>query len=223
MVGEPGLVFDGDGQRRVEAILGAALEAAVEGYTLLVDEGDSIAPGVHAQCHGLFDKRVRRFSFWLNGRKDFVKHPDFRFIFTGNTKGEDENHLEFAHSQAQSKALMNRMAYVVDVDYMTPDAEVSLLGKRIPNVDKWIVERMVKCANNVRKLYKQGSISIVVSTRDIEAWGRNIERAIRTGASAQDNQEFWTKVAVPAAGPTVLNKTSDTASASAAAREFSWR
>lgn len=223
LVGETGIVYDEDGRRRVTEVPGAALEAAVNGWTLLVDEGDAIPAGVHAQCHGLFDRRVRRMSFWLNGRKDFTKHKDFRVIFTGNTKGENENAIEYAHSQAQSKALMNRMAYVVTVEYMEKDAEVSLLKKRVPGADPEVVDKMVDCANNVRALYKDGAIGLVMSTRDIEAWLRAAQRKAERTGGGLSKQDFWTKVVVPAAGPTVLNKTSDAGAAEAAAREFAWR
>jgi len=222
LVGETGIAYTDDGRRQIVEVQGAALESAIHGWTLLVDEGDAIPAGVHAQCHGLFDKRVRRMSFWLNGRRDYVKHPEFRVIFTGNTKGENENAIEYAHSQAQSKALMNRMAYVVTVGYMEKEAEVSLLKKRVPDADPGVVGKMVDCANSVRRLYKDGAISLVISTRDIEAWLRAAQRkAGRTGGLSE--RDFWTKVVVPAAGPTVLNKTSDEAAAEAAARYLAWK
>jgi len=224
LVGETGFVYTEDGNRAIVDVPGAALDCYVNGYTLLVDEGDAIPSGVHSQCHGLFDKRVNKVSFWLNGRKDFKKHPDYRVIFTGNTKGENENAVEYVHSQPQSKALMNRMAFVVNVGYMQKFSEQALLLKRVPGADKDVVGRMIDCSNNVRQLYKEGAIGLVISTRDIEAWLRNVQRrAERDTTGSYTTQEFWSKIVVPAAGPTVLNKTSDEGAAEAAAREFSWR
>jgi len=223
MVGDTGLVYDEKGNRQVVAMLGAALEAAVKGYTLLVDEADAIPAGVMAQCHGLFDKRVRSMSFWLNGRQDYTKHPRFRVIFTANTKGYGENAAEYAHVQTQSRAMLNRVSYIVDVGYMLPGSETALLKKRVPEVPDVAVQKMVECANRLRAAYMGGSLDLVVSTRDIESWAREVRRAIKRGAKGSSDSDLWNRVVVPAAGPTICSKAADEGTAAAVNKELSWR
>lgn len=224
LIGDTGLIYDEAGNRHVETMMGAALEAAVEGYTVLVDEADAIPAGVMTQCHGLFDKRVRRMSFWLNGRHDYIKHPRFRVIFSANTKGAGENTAEYAHAQIQSRAMINRVSYFVDVGYMDSASELDLISKRVPAVPRDILDKMVQSASNVRRLYQDGGIDIAMSTRDVESWAREVCRsAKRTHTALSSDSSTWTTFVVPAAGPTVVAKTADKGSAEAIMRELQWR
>ena len=223
LVGETGLSYDENGNRRIEEMLGAATEAYASGYPLLMDESDAIPAGVMAACHGMFDRNSRTIQVWLNGRKEYVRHPEFGVSFTMNTKGFGENAAEYGHAQIQSRALFTRVSYMLEVGYMSESAERTLVSSRVPEVPGVAIEKMVASANRIRKAYVGGAIDLVVSTREVEAWAREVRRAIRRGASEYDDRSLWDTVVVPAAGPTVCSKTADPGTAEAVMKELSWR
>jgi len=223
IIGDVDLVYDEQGNRHVSYRLGAALGAAVEGWTLLMDESDAIPAGVMAQCHGIFDRRVTKLQFCLNGVKTFVKNPRFRALFAANTRGMGENAAEYAHAQMQSKALLNRFSYMVEVQYMHPTHEAELMHGRVPEVPKTLLAKMIAAANNVRRLYADNSIDLVVSHRDMESWCREVRRAIKRGVGASSDAEMWDKAVVPSAWPSFLCKTSDKSTAEAVTQELGWR
>lgn len=223
MIGDVDLVYDDKGNRHVSHRLGTGLEAAVEGHTLLVDESDAIPSGVMAGCHGLFDRRVTVMTFCLNGPKVFTKHPRFRAIFAANTRGMGENAAEYAHAQMQSKALLNRFSYMVEVGYMGAATERKLMLARVPEIDPMHLDKMIAAANNVRDLYTGGSIDLVISHRDMESWCREARRAIKRGVSGNTGRDLWEKAIRPAAWPAFLCKTADKGTAEAVAKELEWR
>jgi MoxR-like ATPase len=223
LIGDVDLVYDEKGNRHVSYRMGAGLEAAVEGYTLLVDEFDACPAGVLSQAHGLFDRRVKDMHFWLNGQQTFIKHDRFRFIFSGNTRGAGENVSEYAHAQIQSRAFLNRMAFVVEVGYMEAFAEIALIHNRVPAIPKMVLTKMVDAANNIRVLYTSGSVDVIVSTRDLESWARQSVRFAKSSGGAYTDNDYWNRFVPKAAACTFLGKTADMSSAEAASRELSWR
>jgi MoxR-like ATPase len=123
----------------------------------------------------------------------------------------------------QSKALLNRFSYMVEVKYMDADAEAKLMHGRVPEVPKSILGKMISAANNVRRLYGGGSIDLVVSHRDMESWCREVRRAIKRGVSGNGDADLWQNAVVPAAWPSFLCKTADKSTAEAVTRELTWR
>jgi len=212
------------GQRDVVTVFGAVLGAAVNGHILIVDEAFSIPADVIVECHGLFDPKVKEVSFWINGEETHKKHDRYRVIFTANTRGRGENIAEYAHEQIQSLALMNRIHYVLEVGYMSPDSELMLLKGRVSGVPDTILAKMIEAANKVRELYKARTIDLVMSTREIEAWADEVRRSMkRDKKGAANDEEIWHRHVVPAAGPAIIGKTADPATAVAVSQEFSWR
>lgn len=223
LIGETGLSYDENGNRRIEEMLGAAVEAFTQGLPLLVDEADAIPAGVAAACHGVFDRNSHIVQVWLNGRKEYRRHDGFSVSFTMNTKGFGENAAEYGHAQIQSRALFTRIPYMLEVGYMPEGAEVTLVQKRVPEVPVRSIAKMVQAANRIREAYVGGSLDLVVSTREVEAWAREVRRAIRRGRSITDDRALWECVVVPAAGPTICTKTADPGTADAVMKELSWR
>jgi len=226
LIGGPGFKFDDNGNRHVVERLGQGIEAAVYGHTLLSDEWEASPSGVLARAHGLFDMKIRRMEFFIDGlgNRTYVKHPEFRYMFTGNTRGLGEDDIQYNHAQPQSRAFIDRMGYMVEVGYMTPDAENSLISKREPGIPRSVLKKMIEACNNVRKQYVAGTIDLPVSTRSIEAWCREIKRAVKRSVKGTwTDSEYWSQFVVPAAGSTVLMKAGNSDAQKAAARELAWR
>jgi MoxR-like ATPase len=223
LIGGTGLSYDKAGNRRIEEMLGAGVEAYTLGLPLLVDEADAIPAGVTSSCHGIFDRNSQTVQVWLNGRKEYRRHPDFSVSFTMNTKGFGENAAEYGHAQIQSRALFTRISYMLEVGYMEEAAEVALVKARVGEVPDAAVIKMVQAAGRIRKAYIGGAIDLVVSTREVEAWAREVRRAIRRGVSVPNDVDLWNKVVVPAAGPTICVKTADKGTVEAVMKELSWR
>jgi MoxR-like ATPase len=223
LIGDVDLAYDGHGNRVVVERLGKALNAAVEGHVFFFDECDVVPAGVNAVCHPLFDRKIRKLQYWINGCKSYEKHPRFRSILAGNSIGFGENVAEYAHTQIQSRALMTRVSYMVEVRYMVPDSEAKLLKARVPEVPLTIIKKMVAAANNIRALYEGRSIDLIVSHRETESWCREVARGIKRGFSGTCDSDLWSKVVVPAAWPTFVGKTADKGTAEAVQTELAWR
>jgi len=223
LIGDTGLSYDENGNRHIDVMLGGVLEAFTQGLPLLVDEADAIPAGVAAACHGLFDRNSRTVQVYLNGRREYRRREGYSVSFTMNTKGFGENAAEYGHAQIQSRALFTRIPYMLEVGYMLEDAEVALVKGRVPGVPETVIRKMVQAANRIRAAYKGGALDLVVSTREVESWAREVRRAIQRGASVISDRDLWEKIAVPAAGPTVCTKTADVGTAEAVMKELSWR
>lgn len=214
LIGNVTIQIDQEGNRTPVEVPGAMTDAWENGKTLIFEEFDLAPPGVLGELHLFLDGSTKDTTVYINGPRDIQKHEGFACIGTSNTRGAGEAAMEFAGTQPLNAAFMNRFSYTVQVDWLPASEEKKLIelktGLRGPNVDK-----MLKVAAKIRRGYDEEIIERPISTRALLAWAREIKRsAERIGSkfSAMTDSEKWTKIAVPAASPTILNGLSDISS-----------
>lgn len=208
LLGSVTIQIDGEGNRRPVEVPGAAIDAWEKGKTFLFEEFDLAPPGVLGELHLLLDGTSRQYTSYVNGPRKVHKHKEFRCIATSNTHGAGENALEFADTQPMNAAFMNRFNYTVIVTWLSEQAESNILknktGLQGPNSEK-----MIQIANKVRDNYEQGRISRPISTRNLLAWAREIQRQkekfSKSVLQGMTRDEQWKSIGVPAALPTVIN------------------
>ena len=137
-------------------------EAMRKGYWLLLDEINSIDPGVMKVINEILD--TRKITITVAGEPRVVKaHRDFRFICTMNPpdspiyKGIETMSFEF----------MDRFDTVVYVDYLLPLTEVKVIMELSGFEDEQTAKKIVDFANRIREAMRQGEIFATVTTRSL--------------------------------------------------------
>jgi len=149
---------------------GVIPEAMRRGYWLMIDELNSIDPGVLKVLNELLD--TNKITITVAGEPRVVKaHQDFRLVCTMNPpdnpiyKGIETFSFEF----------MDRFDTVVHIDYLKPEIEIQLILDKTDYSDKVTVVKMVDFANRVRQGMRKCELFATVTTRGLLAWARKAD------------------------------------------------
>ena len=137
------------------------------GYWLLLDEINSIDPGVMKVINELLD--TKRITITVAGEPRLVKaHRDFRLVCAMNPpdspiyKGIETMSFEF----------MDRFDTVVYLDYLSPETEAKLIMDMTGYGNEKVAKNAVQFANTIRKAMKEGEIFSTVTTRSLISFCR---------------------------------------------------
>lgn len=172
-----------------------------EGHLFLLDEMDLLDPSTAAGLNGIVEGAPLTIA--ENGGELVERHPDFRFVATGNTNGAGDRTGLFQGTLQQNAALMDRM-WVVEVGYPTEDQENAILEAVCPDLPDLIRTTMINTANEIRGLFmgddgNPGAIEVTMSTRTLVRWAhmtvffggdlqRSLDRALANRASPETKQ-----------------------------------
>ena len=153
-------------------------EAMRKGYWLLLDEVNSVDPGVMKVINEVLDNR--KVTITVAGEPRIVRaNKDFRFVCTMNPpdspiyKGIETMSFEF----------MDRFDTVVHLDYLSQETEASLIMELTGYSDSKTANNIVQFANTIRKAMKEGEIFATVTTRSLISFCRKAQVFdIRTSA-----------------------------------------
>jgi cobaltochelatase CobS len=70
---------------------------------------------------------------------------------------------------------MDRWSLVSTLNYLSHDAETSIVHAKVPEIPRETIARMVTVADLSRTSFMQGDISTVMSPRTVIAWAQNME------------------------------------------------
>lgn len=141
------------------------------GALLLVNEIDLIQPEVAAGLNSILDGSP--LCIPENGGELIVPHPMFRLAATANSNGGGDDTGLYQGVLRQNAAFLDRFI-LAEADYPDARVEKSLLMKRHPSLPEDIADRMVRFANEVRRLFTSdgaNAIELTFSTRSILRWG----------------------------------------------------
>jgi MoxR-like ATPase len=153
-------------------------EAMSKGYWLLLDEINSIDPGVMKVLNELLDNR--RITITVAGQPRLVKaHKGFRLICTMNPPDSPI----YKGIEMMSFELMDRFETVIYMDYLSPDTEAKLIMSQTGYTDEMTARKIVQFANSIRLAMKQGEIFATVTTRSLISFCKKaVSFDIRTSA-----------------------------------------
>jgi cobaltochelatase CobS len=146
--------------------------AAREGHLLLLNELDLIDP---AELAGLNDVvEGAPLVIPQNGGEVVHPHPKFRLIATGNSAGAGDGSGLYQGVLRQNLAFFDRFR-VVEVGYPDPALERAILAQALPALPETIAERMVRVANEIRRLFVGAGeggreLTVTLSTRTLVRW-----------------------------------------------------
>ena len=158
---------------------GALSTAVKEGHILILDEMDVADPAELAGLYDLLDGAPLVLA--QNGGEIIPVHPRFRFVATGNSAGAGDGSGLYQGVLRQSLAWLDRFR-CIEVDYPDEFTELMILHQVVSDLPVVVREKMVKLANEVRRLFTgdsdgragegESQLSVTLSTRGLVRWAR---------------------------------------------------
>lgn len=146
--------------------LGPLAMAMIHGWVYCADEYDFAMPSVLAVYQPVMEGKPLLISDAPPEFRKITPHPDFRFVATGNTNGTGDESGLYQGTMIQNSANYSRFGLTVEVEYMEPTIEEAILIAQT-KVDKLAAGKIVKLANKVRDMFKEGKISMTISPREM--------------------------------------------------------
>lgn len=136
------------------------------GHVLVLNEVDLADAGELAGLNDTLEGRPLVLA--ENAGEIIHPHPMFRVICTANSSGAGDNSGRYVGVQQQNLAFMDRFRFL-EVPYQDAKVEEELLTQLAPAM-KPVLGGMVQLANEVRKLFTEGRLSVTLSTRTLVRW-----------------------------------------------------
>lgn len=156
------IVKDGETQFQ----LGPLALAMINGWAYIADEYDVAMPSVIALYQPVLEGQALVIKDAPPHLRKIIPHPDFRFFATGNTNGTGDETGLYQGTLMQNSANYSRFGITEEVDYMAPDIEENILVSKC-KIPAAPAKKIVKFANDVRKLFRDGKISMTISPREM--------------------------------------------------------
>ena len=106
-------------------------------------------------------------------------NPNFRLFATANTVGLGDTTGLYHGTQQINQAQMDRWSLVATLNYLSIEAETSIVLAKAPNYDtdagRKTVKQMVTVADLTRTAFMNGDLSTVMSPRTVINWAQNAE------------------------------------------------
>ncbi len=150
-----------------QPFFGPVTLGAVLGCTVCLDETD------------LGDEKLMCLQTPLQNRPFLIKRlgkvitpqPGFNIVATANTKGKGSDDGKFIGTNIMNEAMLDRYICLFEQDYPGIKVEKEILMKLLTHLgktngdDQQFIQRLLEWAEKVRKTYKDGAISEVITTR----------------------------------------------------------
>ena len=143
---------------------GPAVQAMRSGAVLLLDEVDlgtsklmCLQPILEGK--GVYLKKINE---WVRPA------PGFTVFATANTKGKGSDDGRFIGTNIMNEAMLDRFAFTYEQDYPPRATEAKILQKvmkKSESVDDDFADCLTKWAEMIRKLFDEGAIDEIISTR----------------------------------------------------------
>ena len=144
---------------------GALPIAMKAGYTLIVDEVDYTPPQIAATLNPVLEGSR---NLYLEDNGETIHAADgFCVIATGNTAGKSDPTGVYTGTEVLNTAFLDRFGIKLTLDYLDSEIEIAMLMRRFPFEKRSEVVTLCKVAKEIREAFKQGSLSITLSTRKL--------------------------------------------------------
>lgn len=154
--------------------LGSLALAMRDGGIFLLNECDLLSPDTATGLNSVLDGYPLTIA--EAGGLLIKPHPMFRFVATANTNGGGDQTGLYQGTLRMNLAFMDRFQ-LVEAGYLDPAIEKQVVQKIVPTLPEDVVNKMIKYANAVRKLFigeeaegSDNSIEVTFSTRTLLRW-----------------------------------------------------
>jgi MoxR-like ATPase len=146
---------------------GVLPECMKQGYWLMLEEINSVDPGIAKALNETLD--TRSVTITISGKPRVVKASEgFRMICATNPP---DNPI-YKGIESMSFELMDRFDAVVWIDYLSPEKEAEVIAERSGYEDVAKIKKMIEFANSVRAGMQKGEIFGTVTTRGLISWAK---------------------------------------------------
>lgn len=153
-------------------MFGPLAQAYLHGHILVLEEVNLMDPGELAGLNTVLDGAALLIPQYSEVGP-IQRHKDFRLIATGNAVGEDGVGNALYHGVRQMNlAFLDRLR-PVKVGYLDPAAEYNLVKRAFPDMPEDIGRKMVRVANEVRRVFLgdgNTALTTTLSTRVLLRW-----------------------------------------------------
>lgn len=153
-------------QSVTEYQLGPLPLAMINGWVYCADEYDFAMPSVTAVYQPVLEGQALLIKDAPPHFRKIMPHPNFRFVATGNTNGVGDETGLYQGTLVQNAANYSRFAITEEVEYMDAKIETAILQSKT-GIDSASAGKIVKMANEVRKMFRDGKITMTVSPREL--------------------------------------------------------
>jgi len=140
-------------------------EAMRGGYPLIIDEVDYTPPQIAAVLNPTLEDDQ---AIFLEETGETIRAEEgFIIIATGNTGGKGDLTGVYTGTEILNSAFLDRFPIKLRMDYLPQAREVEMLEGRFPDESREELELITKAAIEVRTAFKQGQLSVTLSTRKL--------------------------------------------------------
>lgn len=154
---------------------GTLAQAAKFGAVFLQDEVTSIPAEILMGYQWLLEnggKILLSDKQGTNEDKVITPDPRFRFICCDNTNGQGDMTGDYAGTGVVNSAFIDRFQTFIKREFMKQPEEVQVLMSRVPELTNELASKMVQVAGLIRTSKRQGELSVNMSMRTLESWGK---------------------------------------------------
>lgn len=154
---------------------GAITEAIKYGGVTCVDEWEVSPPEITMAMQAVLERNGTLFLKEKPGSvedKMIKPHGAARFVFCGNTVGQGDDTGQFAGTNVQNTATIDRFDTAIHLDYLSEAHEITIIKSKVPELDERIAKMMLQYAALIRTAYKQTNIGLTMSPRSLINWAR---------------------------------------------------
>lgn len=172
LIGMHDIDVDEDGNQRISWVDGLLTLAVRYGWIFVADEMNAAPPECTMPLHAVTEEDP---ELVLRKQGEVIKpHPSFRFVATINPPKAGR----YGGVSRLNEAFKTRF-YTLDIDYLPPDAEISLVDEKVnderPRIAEEAIQSMVAVANRLRDRAQAGENLPAVSTRELIKAGKLAE------------------------------------------------
>ncbi|MCH4811951.1 AAA family ATPase [Vreelandella neptunia] len=160
-----------DGKQVTEFVPGMLVWAMQRPIALILDEYDAGRPDVMFVIQRVLETQGK--LTLLDQNQVITPHPSFRLFATANTAGQGDASGLYVGTQALNQAQLDRWHVTTELGYMSEEAEMHLLQRKLSELPSEQVQRMVTCAGLLRQAFAQGDVTTLISLRTLISWGEN--------------------------------------------------
>ena len=166
-------------------VKGMAEMAAELGAMLCVDEVSAAPPGINLNMQWMLEKNGK--ILLENkppqaGERLIVPKNGFFVLCTDNTQLQGDTTGKYGGTQVQNEAFIDRMNFVIAMNYMAPAQEIEMIKGYNKKLKKETATKMVTLATQLRNLYDNRKIGLTISPRGLLEWA---EEAVDIGNIAE--------------------------------------
>lgn len=136
------------------------------GLAYIADEYDFALPSVTSVYQAVLEGKSLIIKEAPPEWRVIEPHPNFRIYATGNTNGAGDDTGLYQGTQIMNAANYSRFGITIQVEYMPEELETSVVSAQA-NIHADDAKKLVRAANDIRKAFQRGDISVTISPREL--------------------------------------------------------